>query len=247
MSLRFHEIAESYHRILNPFSEDQLMLLGDICRLQTGMRQLDLACGKAEMLCRWAEAYGISGVGVDISKVFLTAARLRAEELNVADQLTFVEGDAGKYPQATEAFDVVSCIGATWIGDGLLGTLALMKPALKPGGLLVVGEPYWIEPPPPPAYAAMGVGKDEFVSLEGTLDRIESADLELVEMVLANHAGWDRYEAPKWMAIDEFLRTNPNDPDAQALREWTQESRRAYLKYGRRYFGWGVFVLRQKN
>ena len=44
MSLRFHEIAETYHRILNPFTEDQLILLGEICRLHSGMKQLDLAC-----------------------------------------------------------------------------------------------------------------------------------------------------------------------------------------------------------
>jgi len=66
MLLRFHEIAETYHRILNPFTEEQLMLLGEICRLHPGMKQLDLACGKAEMLCRWAQKYGIIGVGVPI-------------------------------------------------------------------------------------------------------------------------------------------------------------------------------------
>jgi hypothetical protein len=48
--LRFHEIAEAQHRILNPFSEEKLMLLGEICRLQPGMAQLDLCCGKAELL-----------------------------------------------------------------------------------------------------------------------------------------------------------------------------------------------------
>jgi ubiquinone/menaquinone biosynthesis C-methylase UbiE len=71
MQLRFHEIAESYHRILNPFIGDQLELLGDICRIQPGMKQLDLACGKGEMLGIWAQRYGISGIGVDISAVFL--------------------------------------------------------------------------------------------------------------------------------------------------------------------------------
>ena len=101
MSLRFHEIAETYHRILNPFTEDQLMLLGEICHLHPGMKQLDLACGKAEMLCRWVQQYGISGVRVDISSVFLDAAKNRAAELGVTERLRFVQGDAGKYPQAT--------------------------------------------------------------------------------------------------------------------------------------------------
>ena len=243
MSLRFHEIAETYHRILNPFSEDQLMLLGEICRLNPNQKLLDLACGKAELLCRWAQAYGIFGVGVDISAVFLEAAHARASELGVADQLTFVQADAGEYPQATHDFDVVSCIGATWIGGGLTGTIALMEPALKPGGLLLVGEPYWIDPPPEAAYETLGVGVEDYVSLEGTLDRFEAADLQLIEMVLANLDGWDRYEAPQWMAINDFLRANPNDPDAAALRQWNNSNQHAYFKYGRRYLNWGVFVL----
>ena len=245
MSLRFHEIAESYHRILNPFTEDQLMLLGEICRLHPDNKLLDLACGKAEMLCRWAQEYGISGVGVDISTVFLNAAHKRASELGVTEKLTFVQGDAGNYPQETHDFDVVSCIGATWIGHGLTGTLALMKPALKPGGLLLVGEPYWIDPPPEAAFKIMGIRKADYVTLDATLDRFEAAGLQLIEMVLANQDGWDRYEAPQWMAVNDFLRANPNDPDASALREWISNNRRAYLKYGRRYFGWGVFVLQR--
>ncbi|WP_419661058.1 methyltransferase, type 12 [Desulfosarcina variabilis str. Montpellier] len=244
MSLRFHEIAEAYNRILNPFTEKQLMLLGDICRLHPGMKQLDLACGKAEMLCRWAQKYGINGVGVDISTVFLDSAKKRAAELKVTEQLTFVQGDAGKFTQSKHDFDVVSCIGATWIGNGLIGTLELMKPVLKSGGLLLVGEPYWVDEPPEDAYAALDVSKNDYVSLDGTLDRFESAGLRLIEMILADHSGWDRYEAPQWMAVDDFLSANPNDSDAPALYKWINKNRRAYLKYRRRYFNWGVFVLR---
>ncbi|GAA2806803.1 hypothetical protein GCM10020219_093210 [Nonomuraea dietziae] len=62
------------HRILNPITDAKLDLLGEICRIREGARQLDLACGKAEMLSRWSARYGLSGVGVDISEVFLAAA-----------------------------------------------------------------------------------------------------------------------------------------------------------------------------
>src|SRR6476469_8722098 len=107
MSLRFHEIAERHHRILNPFTEEQLLLLGDICALQSSTRQLDLCCGKGEMLSRWSARYGMTGIGVDISAVFLEAARKRADELNVAEQLTFIQADAAAYPIAAGAFDIV--------------------------------------------------------------------------------------------------------------------------------------------
>jgi len=77
MSLRFHEISEGNHHILNPYTHAELMQLGEICRLDPTMRQLDLASGKGEMLCQWAQKWGIRGVGVDISKTFLKAARQR--------------------------------------------------------------------------------------------------------------------------------------------------------------------------
>src|SRR5512141_2039778 len=160
--LRQHEISEANHRILNPFDDAKLMLLGEVCRLRAGQRQLDLACGKGEMLCRWAARFGIEGLGIDISEVFLAAARERAEELGVADRVRFVAGDAGKAEVDAASYDIVSCIGATWIGGGLAGTIALMRPALRPGGLLLVGEPFLIEPPPQEAFAAMGFSPNEF-------------------------------------------------------------------------------------
>jgi hypothetical protein len=51
--------------------------------------------------------------------------------------------------------------------------------------------------------------------------------MRLVEMVLADHNGWDRYEAPQWMAVDDFLCKNPDDPDALALKEWISHNRHA--------------------
>jgi len=244
MSLRFHEIAEARHRILNPFTAEKLALLGEICELSTGMRQLDLACGKAELLCGLAKRYGTTGIGVDISEVFLAAARDRAEEVGVSAVVEFVHDDAGKYQAAPAAFDLVSCIGATWIGGGLVGTLELMKPALKDDGLLMVGEPYWIEPPPVEAPDAIGIDANEFVTLDGTLDRFEAAGTEPVEMVLADNDSWDRYVASQWMTGNNWLREHPDDPDAAAFRKWISDNRRAYFRYGRRYLGWGVFLLR---
>ncbi len=246
MSLRFHEISEGNHRILNPFRQSDLMLLGEVCRLQPHMRQLDLACGKGEMLCQWSLEWGIQGVGVDISKVFLKAARHRAVELNVQHRLTFIEADAGKFSTQGEQFDVVSCIGATWIGEGLAGTVKLMLPSLKPGGLLLIGEPYWNETPPEEAYTSSNIGKDDFTTLIGTLDRLEATGLKLVEMVHSTPHSWDRYIAAQWWTVDTWLQNNPLDPDAEPLREWVTASKRDYLEYSRRYLGWGVFVLKVK-
>ena len=71
MSLRFHEISEAGNSILNPFTHEKLRRLGEICQLDRRTTQLDLACGKGEMLSQWAKLHQVTGVGVDISTVFL--------------------------------------------------------------------------------------------------------------------------------------------------------------------------------
>jgi SAM-dependent methyltransferase len=246
MSLRFHEIAETRHQILNPFVDAQLNLLGDICELHSELRLLDLCCGKGEMLCRWSARYGLHGIGVDISKVFLRAARNRAGEMGCDDRLSFVEADAGAYPIDAAAFDIVSCIGATWIGGGLTGTLQRMRPGLRGrNSLILVGEPFWISPPSDEACAALAGGqRDMFVSLAETEARIAASGLELVEMVLANQDSWDRYYAKQWLTLSDWLRAHPDDPEAADIRAQHERARRDYLRYSRDMLGWGVFVAR---
>jgi SAM-dependent methyltransferase len=246
MTLRHHEIAEAGHRILNPFTEEKLRLLGEVAGIEAGTRILDLACGKGEMLCRWAEWFGSEGIGDDLSHVFLAAARERATELGVAERVTFVQGDAATYAIEPGSFDIAACIGATWIGDGIGGTIELLSPALRDGGRMLIGEPFWHEPPPSEAVDALGFGPDDYTSLAGTAERIAAAGMELVEMVLADRDSWDRYEAAQWRTIAAWLDANPSDPDHAAMRTFLDANRESYLAWGRRYLGWGVFVMRPR-
>jgi SAM-dependent methyltransferase len=95
--------------------------------------------------CTWARDHGITGVGVDISTVNVALARERAAELGV--DVTFRHGDAAAW-KADRPVDVASCIGATWIGHRVAGTIEILERSLEPGGLLLIGEPYWrLEPP----------------------------------------------------------------------------------------------------
>jgi ubiquinone/menaquinone biosynthesis C-methylase UbiE len=48
-------------------------------------------------VCTWARDHQVTGTGVDVSTVFIAAARARAVELAVADRVSFVHGDACGY------------------------------------------------------------------------------------------------------------------------------------------------------
>jgi hypothetical protein len=77
---------------------------------------------------------------------------------------------------------------------------------------MLVGEPYWTEPPPPEALAAFRFGPDEFTSLVGTAQRRESAGMGVVEMVPADGDSWDRYVAGQWWTVDRWLAAHPDHP-----------------------------------
>jgi hypothetical protein len=62
---------------------------------------------------------------------------------------------------------------------------------------------------------------------------------DVVEMVLADQDGWDRYEAAKWLAA------NPDDELVREVRaQLTAEPMR--YAYTREYLGWGVFALMRR-
>ena len=159
-------IRESSHRIHNPFTTENLTTLGQALYLPPGTSMLDLACGSGEMLCTWAHDHGLTGTGVDISTAFIGAARARAVELDVADRVTFIHGNAAGYV-AEQPVGVAACIGATWIGDGVAGTVKLLRRSLNPGGIMLVGEPYWRREPPDQATleGCYGIGEEDWLSL----------------------------------------------------------------------------------
>jgi hypothetical protein len=175
--------------------------------------------------------------------VFVPLAQERARELGVADRVRFERADASTPPQDT-TYDVVSCIGATWIGGGLTGTIDLMRPLVRPDGLILVGEPFWYSEPTTADAAAVSESPEEFATLVGTLDRITSTGVELVEMVLADQDAWDRYSAAQWWTIERWLRDNPGHPGHDEMRAFLVDGRRQYVESRRDRLGWGVFVMR---
>ncbi|MBB1033650.1 class I SAM-dependent methyltransferase [Dietzia sp. CQ4] len=244
---RIFSIRESSHRIHNPLTEDKLAALGEALRLAPGTRALDLASGSGEMLSTWARDHGITGTGVDISTVFTEAARARAAELGVADRVEFIHGDAAGHV-ADEPVDLAACVGATWIGGGVAGTIELLDRSLRPGGVMLIGEPYWRRTPPDEetAVACQATAIADFRELPDLMGSFHDLGYDIVEMMLADQDSWDRYTAAQWLNLRLWLDWNPDDDLAPEVREELATAPARYARFTREYLGWGVFALMKR-
>lgn len=241
---RIFNITESAHRIHNPMTPEKLATLGAALRLEPGAGILDLGSGSGEMLCTWARDHGVTGTGVDMSQLFTEQARRRAMELGVADKVKFVHGDAAGYVSEIKV-DVAACVGATWIAGGVGGTIELLTRSLRAGGLILIGEPYWRRLPATEdvARGCLANSLSDFLPLPDLLSSLGRLGCDVVEMVLADQDGWDRYEAAKWLTMRRWLEANPDDDLAGEVRAKLTTEPERYAAYTREYLGWGVFAL----
>src|ERR1700749_526077 len=99
--------------------------------------------------------------------------------------------------------------------DGVAGTAELLRRSLSPGGIMLVGEPYWRREPPDQATleGCYGTGKEDWLPLPELIESFGLLGCDVVEMVLADQDSWDRYAAASWFNIRRWL-------DAHLMTNW---------------------------
>ncbi len=243
---KYFDITHRNHVVRNPTSIEKLDEMLSLLDLKPGARVVDIACGKAELLVRLAERFGIEGVGVDISPFFIPQAEKKRQERVPDADLEFILQDGAEYqPDAPESFDLAVCLGASWIFDGHRGTLQGLKKLTKPGGLVLVGEPYWITEPTEEYLAAEDITRDEFSDHYGNIVIGEEEGLTTLYSRVSDPDDWDRYEGLQWHASAEYARSNPTDPDVAELIERVAGFRESYLRWGRNTLGWAIYLFRK--
>ena len=84
---------------------------------------------------------------------------------------------------------------------------------------------------------------DDFLTLPALVAHFGELGYDVVEMVLADQEGWDRYEAAKWLTMRRWLEANPHDDFAPEVRQQLTTAPLHHVTWTREYLGWGVFVL----
>ena len=243
MTWWFH-VVESKHRLQNPTSTEKIRLLGERMSLGVHSHVLDVGSGRGGPAVLLAHAFGCRLTCVERSEKFAQAARERAKAAGVEALIELVSGDASNFPLESDRYDAALCLGASFIWGGLAETVAALAPAVRRGGFVAIGEPYWRIWPLP-----RGFEPEEgwaFAPMNETVRRFEHGGVELVSLIASSQDDWDRYESLHWLALEEWLHANPEDPEVPGFREKGRHYRQAYLRWHRDLLGWAIFVGRRR-
>lgn len=245
---KYFGITHTDHTVMNPMSLAKTGELIERLHLPDSSRVLDVACGKAEFLCLVAERYEVAGTGLDLSPITIEEARRNVAARGLKERIELLHMDGAKYESDKGAMlDLASCIGASWIYNGHKGTLEALGRLVQPGGLVLVGEPFWRTEPDPDYLKLTG----QTANLCGThVSNVQTGvelGLSLLFTVVSNEDDWDRYEGLQWQAAERYAAAHPDDPDVEQLMQTSNKNRDAYLRWGRDCLGWGMYLFQKPS
>ncbi|MEO3946029.1 class I SAM-dependent methyltransferase [Gorillibacterium sp. CAU 1737] len=225
------KLEDSKH-LISMVPIDEIIRFGHSIGLHKESKVLDLCCGYGTVLKVWHEAFGVSGVGVDIWDEAILIGRERLIEAGIKS-INLIEGDVLQY-QDTASYDVVIC-SETF--DSIDTTLALGARFLKPQGVLAYQKVYAKTPNPP----------QELLDFEGqvlTLGELNKIFTNLgyfiTHLATDSTGDWERYIT--WSAKRDLARLRSN-PTNEEVRSWIDQWYRMYFDYRRPYEGQALFGL----
>lgn len=243
---KYFDITHRDHIFCNPTSVAKFEQIMAMIRLEPGARVLELATGKGEFITRMAERQSIKGTAIDISPFCIRDASAKFQARDTLGEVEFLEMNGAKYqPKEPASFDLTACIGASWIFAGHEGTLRAMNEMTKPGGYIIVGEPFWLQPPDPEYLKSAELDAHTFGSHYENVLTGERIGLKLLFTIGSNQDEWDTYEGLQWNAAENYAVDHPEDPDLAEILKEIDGKRREYLRWGRQTLGWAVYLFRK--
>lgn len=249
---RYFDITHRDHLLCNPMSIARLDELIGLLDLPPEPRVLDIACGKGEFLLRLAEhadlgrradARTFHATAIDISPYHLRELRESVARRVPGADIELLEMDAATYKPEPASFDLASCLGASWIYQGHRGTLRALASFIRPGGQVLVGEPFWRHEPDAEYLAFSGMAADDFGTHASNVAVGQEEGLVPELAFVSDSVDWDRYETLQWRAVARFAMANPDDPDLAELIERQARARHEYLAWGRETLGWAIYLF----
>ena len=223
----------------NPAGNQRMDRLVELLRLDPGAQVLDVGCGKAELSLRIAKRYDAHVTGVDKSPFALELARAAFQ----GRAATFLEQEISAGDFAPGSFDAVVWIGGPFVGDDFPATMGALERWLRPGGVLLVGYGFWMQPPPEPFLEATGMDAAECADHAGNIECGEALGLRVLAASVANRDEWDHFEGTIRANQERYAIEHPEKPHPRGRLEQGRAFYLAQQRWGRDTLGFGFYLF----
>jgi hypothetical protein len=240
---KYDSITHAEHDLLFPLPKTKLDTVIELLGLDGNARVLDLAAGKGEQFLRILERYRCRGDAVEPSPLYQAFMRAEVAQRLQPEQARLIESEAYEFEVESESYDLILCFANRPFGD-LRETFARAWAMVHTGGQLLLGEYHWMDDEPDPDYIDfLGCGEDAFSTHEDVVALGVKEDFTPTYQTTATRDEIDHYESLSTLAAERWLRGNPGDAHAAAVRERARKWRDAYLKWGRYELGFGLYLV----
>lgn len=226
-----------------PMSVDTMESLLDQLALPDGGRALDVGCGRGELLTRLVERFGLEVVGVDRSGGALEQTREQLRSRTPDASFELIESDANEVELAEASFDVVSWLGGPYLGESFATTMTQLAAWARPGGFVLVGHGFWMQPPPGEYLAETGIDRDELTEHWENINVGIEAGLTPLYCCQSDLREWDTFEGTILRNVELHAAAHPDDPDPQGRLEQRRSWHLAQQRWGRQVMGFGLYLF----
>jgi SAM-dependent methyltransferase len=234
-------IAQGTLAIMNPTTPEKVLAMGKMAGLSADMRVVELGCGNGTILSLWAEAFGISGAGIDIREEACRQAEERLAAAGVEGRVDIHCMDAALFAPPDEPFDLAVAMGTSDIWGGTGPALDALSGMVHDDGSVILGDRYWrVERVAPEFAREWGEISTEYELLSCVRER----GLELAGVIRSSVEDWDAYESGIWRSCLAWLEDHPNDPRCGEVLDYFHRVQEEYLAFGREYLGWAMYLIR---
>jgi SAM-dependent methyltransferase len=219
-----------------------------LLELQPGNRAFDAGCGIGEFLLRVDAAHPIYGVGVDQDPRCISVALESAASRGLSSRCEFRTIDVNELATQRGEYDLGICIGSTHaFGSGEAAypiTIKRLCDAVRPGGLILIGEGYWKREPAAEYLKLIGDPVGIYRDHAENISLAEERGLLPLYATCSNDDEWDHFEWSHQLKVRRLVEASPTDPALVERFARARQWRDGYLRWGRSTMGFGMYLFR---
>lgn len=231
MNLKY---IENNQYLISMVPVEEILRLGYELGLNDNSKVLDLCCGYGTVLKVWAEAFTISGTGVDICKKFIHTGKKRLKSSGI-DHIKLIHKDVTKYKDDSK-YDVVICSETI---ESIENTFHLGERFLKKGGTLLYQKVFSYTQVVPKELDAFDGGVYPLTKLNKIFNDL---GYYVTYLATGTENDWNRYYTWSVRRDIDKLRKKPNN---QELKKQIDSWNYMHFQYRMPYENQALFGLQK--